>query len=224
MNFLGTGAGAFVALVLFALPCAADQSGERAGTLSGSELVGALQGGGYNVYFRHAATDWSQHDDVRRSGDWTSCDPARIRQLSDEGRASAEAVGEAMRALGIPVGRVLASPYCRTVETARLMALGEVETTTDIMNLRVAEYFGGREAIAERARARFAARSMPGTNTILVAHGNVIRLATGVYPGEGECAVFRPLDGGGFEYVGGLRPEEWTRLAERLTGKAVAAP
>ena len=33
------------------------------------------------------------------------------------------------------------------VDTARLMNLGPVETTTDIMNMRVAEYFGGSSAI-----------------------------------------------------------------------------
>ena len=129
-----------------------------------------------------------------------------------------------MRALDIPVGRVLTSPYCRTVETARLMALGRIETTADIMNLRVADYFGGREAIAKRARARLSSAPAGGSNTVLVAHGNVVRLATGVYPGEGECAVFRPLGSGGFEHVGNLQPQEWTRLAETLTGKRISAP
>ncbi len=61
-----------------------------------------------------------------------------------------------MRALKIPVGRILASPYCRTVATAKLMNLGRVETTTDIVNLRVAAYFGGRDAIAKRAQAQLA--------------------------------------------------------------------
>lgn len=192
-------------------------------TLSGEALVRALQGGGYNVYFRHAATDWSQTDHVRETGDWTSCDPSRIRQLSDGGRQTAREVGEAIRALGIPVGQVMASPYCRTVETARLMALGPVETTTDIMNLRVAEYFGGRGAIAMRARARLAVSPAPGTNTVLVAHGNVAREATEVYPGEGEGAVFRPDGKGGFVFVGRLTAKEWLRLADELAGKSAPA-
>lgn len=187
--------------------------------LSGEALIQALRGGGYNVYFRHAATDWSQSDDVRAEGDWVSCDASRIRQLSDGGRLTSREVGEAIRALGIPVGRVLASPYCRTVETARLMALGPVETTTDIMNLRVASYFGGRAAIARRARARLAVPPAQGTNTVLVAHGNVAREATEVYPGEGEGLVFRPDGSGGFVFVGRLAPDQWVGLAEALAGK-----
>lgn len=177
-------------------------------------LVCALRAGGYNLYFRHVATDWSQDDKVLKEGDWTSCNPSRIRQLSNEGRNAAQAIGAAMRALGIPVGRVLASPYCRTVETANLMKLGPVETSTDIINMRVAEYFGGRDAVIARARARLAAPPAPGTNTVLVAHGNVARDATNIYPGEGEGIVFRPRADGDFDLVGRLTPAQWRQLAE----------
>lgn len=208
-------------LVLLALlvSYSADAPARDTVLLSGEALIQALRGGGYNVYFRHAATDWSQSDDVRAAGDWVSCDDSRIRQLSDGGRRTAREVGEAIHTLGIPVGRVLASPYCRTVETAQLMALGPVETTTDIMNLRVADYFGGRAAITRRARARLAVPPTQGTNTVLVAHGNVAREATDVYPGEGEGVVFRPHGSGGFVFVGRLVPDQWVRLAEALADK-----
>ena len=81
--------------------------------LSGPDLIAALRAGGYNIYFRHAATDWSDGDRVEGLGDWTSCEREKMRQLSDEGRQSARAVGAAMRALGIPVAAVLSSEYCR---------------------------------------------------------------------------------------------------------------
>lgn len=190
----------------------------QAGSLGGLALVEALRAGGFNIYFRHAATDWSQSDHIEKAGDWTSCDPARVRQLSDDGRRATRAAGEAMRALGIPVGKVLASPYCRTMETARLLGLGEVEASTDIMNLRSAHYFGGREAVVGTARARLSRAPAPGTNTVLVAHGNVAREATPVYPSEGEGVVFRPLGADGFEFVGRLEPAEWERLAREAAG------
>jgi hypothetical protein len=44
--------------------------------LSGKALITALRRGGYNIYFRHAAIDWTQNDRVAAEGDWTSCDPA----------------------------------------------------------------------------------------------------------------------------------------------------
>ncbi len=182
--------------------------------LTGGALIHALQAGGYSIYFRHAQTDWSQSDHIEQAGDWTSCDAARVRQLSDAGRHTARTVGEHIRALRIPVGKVLASPYCRTVETAELMDLGVVETTTDIMNLRVAEYFGGRDAILERARSRLAMPPPPGANIVLIAHGNVARGATDVYPDEAEAAVFRAHGDGGFTFVGRLTPAQWAELAQ----------
>lgn len=205
-----------IGLVLTALVAGECTTAQEPSTLSGKPLVQALRAGGHNLYFRHAATDWSTLDDVREAGDWESCDRTQMRQLSDEGRQAARDVGVSIRALDIPVGLVFASPYCRTVETAELMKLGPVETTTDVMNLRAAEYFGGRAGIVERARVRLATPPAAGTNTIFVAHGNVAREATPVYPGEGEGLAFRPDAVGGFVFVGRLTPEQWIQLAEEL--------
>lgn len=175
--------------------------------------MAALQGGGHVIYFRHARTDWSQHDDVRGAGDWTSCDPARMRQLSAEGRATARAVGEAMRRLAIPVGAVHASEYCRCVQTAELLDVGPVETTRDILNARAAGYIGGRDALARSARRRLSSVPPGGSNTVLVAHGNVFLLVAGERPPEGGAAVVRPEGDGDFTLLGILPAEAWIALA-----------
>ncbi len=175
-------------------------------------MLDALRAGGNNIYFRHVATDWSQSDRVFEADDWLSCDATRMRQLSDAGRADARRIGDAIRRLAIPVGEVLASPYCRTMETARLMALGPVIASTDVMNLRSAEYFGGRGAIVASARKLLATPPPAGSNRVIVAHGNVAREATPVYPAEGEGLVFRPDGDGGFELIGRVVPDAWARL------------
>lgn len=198
----------FGALALLGVAAAQDRA-----HLAGEALVDALRAGGYNLYFRHAATDWATGDHVAGAGDWVSCDSKKMRQLTWAGRETARRVGEAIRRLGIPVGRVLASPYCRTVETARAMALGPVETTPDIINMRVAEFFGGESAVATRTRRRLSLPPEDGTNTVLVAHGNVIRTATGEYPGEGEAIVFAVDGNGGFSVRARVSPDEWARLA-----------
>lgn len=194
-------------------PASADES------MSGEDLVRALRSGGYNIYFRHAQTDWSQSDHIEKEGDWNSCDPERVRQLSEVGRDTARAVGEAIRALDIPIGRVLASPYCRAVDTARLMELGPVETTMAVMNMRAAEYVGGRNTVVRTARELLSTPPAPGTNTVIAAHGNVAQAATPVYPGEAEGVVFRPDGNGEFTFVGRLTPERWTALANRMSGR-----
>ncbi len=182
--------------------------------LSGRALIDALREGGFNIYFRHAPTSWSQSDNVEEPADWKSCDPARMRQLSDAGRETARALGESLRALDIPVGRVLASPYCRTVETARLLDLGPVETSLDILNMRAAHFVGGPSKAAERARRRLGTPPAPGTNTVLVAHGNVLRAAAQVYTGEAGAVVFEPRGEGAFSVVGRVTPEQWRALGD----------
>ncbi len=184
--------------------------------LTDEALVEALRAGGYNFYLRHMATNWSQHDTVHEADDWLSCDSNLMRQLSSTGRDTANAVGKAIRLLGIPIGKVLASPYCRTVESARLMQLGEVEITTDVMNLRAAGYFGGRASIVATARARLGTSPEPGTNTLIAAHGNVAREATAVYPAEGEIIVFQPDGDAGFNYIARVKPADWSRITKAL--------
>jgi broad specificity phosphatase PhoE len=177
--------------------------------LTDMALVKALRSGGYNLYFRHVATDWSQSDDVREADDWRSCDPLRMRQLSAAGRAAATAIGVAMRQLDIPVAEVLASPYCCTVETAKLLDLAKISESIQVMNLRSADYFTGRASVVASAPG-------PAVNRVIVAHGNVASAAMPAYPGEGEALVFEPDVAGGFVLRGRVTPQEWTRLAELL--------
>lgn len=175
-------------------------------------LVQALQQGGYNLYFRHEATDWSQFDAVDQQNDWLSCDGSKIRQLSAAGRKRAKQTGGFIRKLNIPVSEVLASPYCRAMDTAELLGLGKVQASTAVINLRVAEYFGGRLAVIETARQLLARPPAPGTNRVIVAHGNVAREATPVYPGEGEMVIFRPGGNSLFTFVGRIAPDQWPQL------------
>ena len=196
----------FICLLILPLSVQAEQA-------AGDQiLMQALQQGGYNLYFRHEATDWSQYDAVDQVNDWLSCDGTRIRQLSEAGRERAKRTGEFIRSLNIPVSEVFASPYCRTMETASLLGLGAVQATNDVINLRVADYFGGRRAVIQTARQLLARRPVPGTNRVIVAHGNVAREATPVYPGEGEMVIFRPDGKGQFSFVGRVAPDQWLQL------------
>lgn len=203
---------AAVVLLAVSLPVVTPAGATQEPPLVGKTLVEALRAGGLNIYFRHVATNWSQSDDLRRRDDWLSCDPAEMRQLSDAGRADASDIGNAMRKLGIPVAQVLASPYCRTMETARLIDVGAVEASTDVMNLRAAEFFGGRDAIVVTARRLLSTPPAAGGNRVIVAHGNVARAATSAYPAEGEGLIFRPGGDGGFTLVGRIEPGQWAEL------------
>ena len=182
--------------------------------LKGRALVEALRQGGYNMYFRHAATDWSRDDHVANEGDWTSCDPERMRQLSDQGRVEARRIGEAIRRLGIPIGHVFSSEYCRTQETAQQMNLGQVRPTRTVMNLRAASFLGGREAVIQRARQAVSEPPPSGKNNVFVAHGNLMRAVSSAYTGEAGAVIFLPQGDGEFQLVARIEPEQWKILAQ----------
>jgi virginiamycin B lyase len=220
---------AFPAVVLTALVAAAgcdlgsdedrasterSREAESRGDSSPARLADRLGRGGYVLVFRHAATDFSMTDGTR---DLTDC--SRQRNLTVEGRRDARSIGREFRRLGIPVGRVLVSPFCRTRETATL-AFGRAVTSRALLS---AEFFEG-ELAGERqpARLRQLLASPPrrATNTILVSHNFAIDDATGEDLAEGEAVIVTPRGGRrGFEVVARLKAGEWARL-----GRTAASP
>src|SRR5438067_13704915 len=85
-----------------------------------AELVPELRKGGYVLFVRHPQTNPDQADT-----DPLNLDNVKAqRQLSDEGRQQARALGEAFRALKIPVGKVVASKFYRAREAAELLGVG----------------------------------------------------------------------------------------------------
>ena len=172
--------------------------------------VERLRRGGYVLAFRHAATDFSMSDTTR---DLSDC--SRQRNLSAKGRRQARAIGSAFRRLDIPVGEVLASPYCRTRETARL-AFGHSRSSGDLLAARFLSSRAARARQPGRLRRLLARHPRRGTNTVLVSHTFAIDDATGISLAEGEAAVAAPGRGRqGFEIVGRVEAGQWTRLARR---------
>jgi virginiamycin B lyase len=181
------------------------------GVGASASLVERLRRGGYVLVFRHAATDFSMSDDETR--DLRDC--KRQRNLSAEGRHQARTIGSALRRLDIPVGEVLASPYCRTRDTARL-AFGRLRSSTSLISARALSSASARERQPARFRRLLAAPPRRGTNTALVSHAFAIDDATGESLAEGEAAVIAPASGRReLEIVTTVEADAWTRLAGR---------
>ena len=172
--------------------------------LAPAQLLAELLKGGYILYFRHAATDFSQNDEKMKSYE----DCANQRNLIDRGRSDARAAAAAIRHLGIPVERVLASPFCRTVETARLL-FGRAEKMQEVRGgpsapANAERYAALRSILATPVRA--------GSNLAVVSHGNPFYSVAGPpYLAEGEAAVIRPL-GTDFQVVARIRVDRWDAL------------
>jgi phosphohistidine phosphatase SixA len=165
-------------------------------------LVEKLRQGGYVLYMRHASTDFSQNDANSRS--FEDCE--NQRNLTDKGRADARAVGEHIKRLGVPIGAVLASPFCRTMETARL-AFGKA---TPMHEVRGGPLASDDPKRYEGLRKILSSPVPKGQNLVVSSHGNPFRAVAGPpYLAEGEIAVVQPQGNDRFSVVARIRPEDW---------------
>jgi phosphohistidine phosphatase SixA len=182
------------------------------------ELVERLRQGGYVIFVRHALTDHSRED--APNVDPRDC--AHQRNLTDAGREQARELGEAMRLLEIPLGRIETSEFCRTRETARL-AFGRAAVNEVLTQLPPKQLRPQYEARLLELRELVGRRPDAGTNTVLVGHITSLEEATNVRVEEGDTVVFEPLGGRRFRVAGKLPAAVWPQLVERVDSTAARA-
>jgi len=201
-----------VLALTLAAPAAARAQQSAHPAQGGADLLAPLRAGGLVLYFRHTDTDWTQKD--TRGMRLEDC--AVQRNLSDRGRENARAIGAAIRALAIPIGSVLASPLCRTVETA-MLAFGVVEKSMAVRE--GGPLPPGSPGRYEALRALLSTPVAPGTNSVLVGHAYpYYSLVGGQYLEEGEADVVRPR-GADFEVVARVGLKQWRELAAAPAGR-----
>ena len=167
-------------------------------------IASQLRKGGYVIFFRHCATEETGATD--EAADLERCDTQR--NLSAAGRAQAAAIGKSVKALGIPIGLVFTSPFCRAKDTAQL-AFGRYVVNDDLLfviNMNAQQ----TERITASLRRMLSTPPKKGTNTVLISHSANLREAAGIFAKpEGVAYVFRPLPNGRFEPIARVLPEEW---------------
>jgi phosphohistidine phosphatase SixA len=168
-------------------------------TQADESLWKLLGDGGQILLIRHATTTPGVGDpDGFRLEDCKT-----QRNLSEEGRAEAKRLGDAVRKRGVVIGEVLSSPWCRCIDTAQL-AFGRVDQTWPALG----NLFGRSEAAQAQVRemrARVSAyKGKP--NLVLLSHGSTAVALTGVSPQQAEIIVLTPLGGGKFRVAGRLPP------------------
>lgn len=172
-------------------------------------LVNGLRQGGYTLVMRHASSPREAPTKDTANED----NPKLERQLDDNGRRGATAMGDALRALGIPIGTVLTSPTYRAMETAKFARLGSP--------IVVAELGDGGQSMqavtdAQAAWLRTRVTEVPRSgNTILVTHQPNLSRAFpdwGPTVADGETVVIQPDGKGGITLIGRVPIDEWQRL------------
>ena len=112
------------------------------------------------------------------------------RNLDEQGRGEARALGEAFRNHGVRVDRIVSSPWCRCLETARLMAVGPVESSWAL----VPDRDPSAPVRLLELKEMISAWRGPGT-LVLVTHALTVRALLGFLPIQGETVVFKPASG-----------------------------
>jgi phosphohistidine phosphatase SixA len=187
--------------------------GEASAQLADKELVTALQKGGYVMYMRHPKTHPDQADTDPLNFDNVKAQ----RHLTDEGRKDAQDVGKTLKALSIPVDRVISSKFYRAHEAAKLLGVGEVTISPDVTEGGQVVSPNENNRRTKALRNLLATAPAAGKNTIIVAHKPNIVDAAGkdfLDIGEGEVAIFQPLGDGKFKPVARVTVARWSQLAK----------
>jgi phosphohistidine phosphatase SixA len=174
--------------------------------LQGPDLVKALRQGGFVIVMRHTSSP-------REVPDKTAANPDNVkpeRQLDQEGRTTATAMGKALRGLKIPIGTVLSSPTYRALETIRYAQFGKPETFPELGD-NGQSMQGGTEAQATWLRKKVT--ELPkGANMLIVTHlPNMSR----AFPestnnlADGEALVFGPSG-----VVARIKIEQWQEMVK----------
>lgn len=178
-------------------------------TLSGEALVKALQQGGYVLVMRHASSP-------REVPTKASANPDNVkleRQLDANGRATATAMGDALRRLKIPIGGVFTSPTYRALETVRLAQLPTPKIQAELGD--GGQSMGGVAGAQSAWLKQQALEVSRGTNIIIVTHFPNMAAA---FPQEasglsdGETLVFHADGAGGRTLVARIRIDQWPTM------------
>lgn len=165
-------------------------------------IIKELQNGGYILYMRHGeATIGQDQADV----DFEDC--STQRNLSETGIKQAEMMGVIIKKNDIPLQYpVIASPYCRTRETAEI-AFGKqnVEVNPYLANINhlFSEHISNEELddILDNITKNLETKPPNGKNTVIVGHTFPKDEALGDIPYMGTVVIKPNGEGQGYEII-----------------------
>ena len=159
-------------IVLFACPATH--------ALAADDVWALLRKPGHVVLLRHSNAPGSQTE----SNDMNFKDCSIQRNLDADGKAQAARIGDAFRKHGIAKLQLIASQYCRAIETAKLTKLGPVSESLVLNLVYIADLVA--KSAASKKSVELIRKIPPNRLTMLVTHiGNIQAIAaTSLEPGE----------------------------------------
>lgn len=178
-------ASCFSALLLVSVPT---------NSLADEAVWAKLRDGTAVALMRHALAPGTGDPDRFDVSDCTT-----QRNLDDRGRQQARVIGDVFRENGIEAATVLSSQWCRCIDTAQLLSLGDVQQFPALNS-----FFEDRSTRDEQTAAvrdYLATEAIEGP-LVLVTHQVNITALTGRFASSGEMIVITVGEDGSVDVVG----------------------
>jgi len=175
-------------------------------------IVDLLRKGGYILYAKHGeATIGKEQVQI----DIHDC--ATQRNLSDYGLGQAIDYGDKLRELEIPIDEIIASPLCRTMETA-LTAFDWDNVTVDPFWYEICSlhnHLPEKEAsrLLETLTSKLEMPPRIGYNNIIIGHSFPVDIGLGRIPDMGTIVIKPKGQGEGYEIIAKLTFEDVMNLS-----------
>jgi phosphohistidine phosphatase SixA len=161
------------------------------------KLWSTLKSDNHLVLIRHAlAPGFSDPDyfDVK--------DCKTQRNLNDEGRYQSKKIGDLFRSNGIDKAAVYSSQWCRCLDTAKLLDIGEVSGLPSLNSFF--EHFEREKSQTEKT-IKWIQKAPLDIPTVLVSHQVNISALTGYSPASGEIIFLRRSSEGSISVIGSIQ-------------------
>jgi phosphohistidine phosphatase SixA len=178
-------------------------------SLEPAALVQALRAGGLVLLVRHGQAVGSDRDPAP----WRLPGDRRAQgNLTPTGKDQARLLGDGVRTLGIPIAKVVASPYVRARDFAEIAFRAKPVIAVDL---------GPENPGQMDAYRRYFVAPLAGGNLVVVGHSLVPTTASISQLKEladGHTAVWRGDGKGGQTLIALIAPSDWSRLAAAIKG------
>lgn len=170
------------------------------------ELIEALKSGGYVIYMRHGITTRKDKNRSKTSVDLSRCETQR--NLTEEGRIQVEHLGQIIKSLNIPIGKVKSSPYCRTKDTAKAV-FGEYEVD-DLLAFSMGKLEKESAMLGKYLYNSILTSDDTHKNTVFVGHTANLKDGLDIWPKpEGVSVIFKVKEGK-IIFKGMIQPNDWS--------------
>ncbi len=163
-------------------------------TENNSKLINAMQSGGHILMIRHAIAPGFGDPDNIKIGDCRT-----QRNLDESGRKQSKQIGAWLKNNNIKPSAVYSSQWCRCLETAKLLDLGEVKELTPLNSFF--QMTENRGLNLKALKEFISTRETDNKLIIMVTHSVTISAISGQSVASGDGVLLKLNKSGLYEFV-----------------------